>query len=173
MILSIAAFLMSASHASAAAEPNLDSLPELFAAACLDGQARLSAGQVAAVSFDELPPDLRKRLGRPASGQVWQLRAPGRAYLYILNYEPREGVNPKICGLASDGMDLDDAADALEARIAGKVLPNRLRSTEWLRPQDGYVAIATSAADFNVLQINWLSEDQRAAALDYLQTVSQ
>lgn len=148
-------------------------LPELFVAACLDGGGGLSAAQAATASFQDLPLNLQERLGSPVSGRVWKLNAPGRAYLYILNYEPRRGVNPKICGLASDTMDLNAAADAMEARIAGKVSPSRLRGTEWLKPQDGYTALATTADEFSVVQVNWLSKEQRAEALESIRILAQ
>lgn len=173
MFLSIVAFLASAGVAPAAAELDSASLPEVFVAACLDGEARLSASQAARRSFDQLPSNIREQLGRPSSGEVWQLSTPGRAYLYILDYEPGPQINPKICGLASDRMDLDAAADALEARIAATVRPNRLRGTEWLRPEDGYVAIATTAAEFNVVQLKWLSEAQRADLLRDVRAVKR
>ena len=173
MILSIAASLIGAGAVSAQAQPGGHALPEVFVAACLDGGARLSAGQAAAVRFDDLPSNLRERLGKPASGQVWQLTGSGRAYLYMLNYEPRRGVNPKICGLAADNMDLNSAADALEARIAGGVRPKGHRGTEWLMPRDGYTAVATTADEFNVVQVNWLSEEQRAEVLKSLRVLPQ
>lgn len=173
MILSIAASLVGVSAVSVQAQSSVHALPEVFVAACLNGGARLSARQAETVSFEDLPSSLRERLGVPTSGQVWQLNGPGRAFLYILNYEPRPGVNPKICGLAADSMDLDAAADALEARIAGGVRPKRLRGTEWLMPQDGYTAVATTADEFNVVQINWLSEEQRAEALESISNLPQ
>jgi hypothetical protein len=173
MNLAIAAYLVGASVASAQAQPSVRTLPDVFVAACLDGSARLSAGQAAAVRFDDLPANLRERLGKPASGRVWQLTGPGRAYLYMLNYDPRSGVNPKICGLAADSMDLNSASDALEARIAGGVRPKGHRGTEWLMPRDGYTAVATTADEFNVVQVNWLSEEQRAEVLKSLHILPQ
>lgn len=173
MILSVAASLVGASVVSMQAQPSVHALSDVFVAACLDGGARLSAGQAAAVGFEDLPSSLRERLGKPASGQVWQLKGPGRAYLYILNYQPRRDVNPKICGLAADGMDLNAAADALDARIAGSVRPDRQRGTEWLMPRDGFTAVATTANEFNVVQVNWLSEEQRAEALKSLGILPQ
>jgi hypothetical protein len=173
MIVSIAASLIGVGAMSVQAQPKVHALPEVFVAACMDGGARLSAGQAALVNFEALPMSLRERLGKPASGQVWKLAGPGRAYLYILNYEPQRGVNPKICGLAADSMDLNAAADALETRVAGSVRSNRLRGTEWLVPRDGYMAVATTADDFNVVQINWLSAEQRAEALAAIRNLPQ
>lgn len=173
MILKLAASLVGASVASAPAQPSVHSLSDVFVAACLDGGVRLSAGQATAVRFDDLPSTLRERLGSPASGQVWQLTGPGRAYLYILNYQPQRAINPKICGLASDNMDLNAAADALDVRISGSVHSGRLRATEWLMPRDGYTAVATTADKFNVVQVNWLNDEQRAEALNSLRGVPQ
>ena len=173
MILSIAASLVGASAASVQAQSSVHALPEVFVAACLNGGARLSAREAATVSFENLPSSLRKRLGKPASSQVWHLNGPGRAFLYILNYERQRGAGPKICGLAADSMDLNAAADALEARIAGGVRPKGSRSTEWLMPQDGYTAVATTADEFKVVQINWLSVEQRAEALEAMRSLPQ
>jgi hypothetical protein len=168
MIFPVAAFLVSAVELPAPGALDASSLPNVFVAACVDGQVRLSASEATSVSFGDLPADLRQRLGSPSSGEVWQLSAPGRAYLYVLDYESAPGVDPKICGLASDTMDLNAAADAVEVRVTGSIRPNRLRGTEWLQPHGGYVAIATTAAEYNVVQVNWLSESQRAATLDYV-----
>lgn len=163
MIPAIAAFFVSAVDTSAAAAMHTSRLPEIFVAACLDGRVGLSPAEAGAVAIDELPPALRNRLGSPMSGQAWRLNSPGRAYLYVLNYAPRPGLDPKVCGLASDRMGLDSAADALEMRISGDVYPERGPGMQWLMPQDGYVAIATKAGTFNIVQINWLSEADRAA----------
>lgn len=159
------AALLSAAAVTGANDVQVSNLPAVFEAACLDGQARLSAADVTPISFDSLPSALRKGLGRPASAKVWQLSSSGRSYLYILDYSAAPGVSPKICGLASDLMDLNMAAAALGARVAGGVERNRLRSAQWLNAKDGYVATATSASQFNVLQISWMSDADRAAAL--------
>ena len=164
-MFSIAVFL-AASAATPAAGTN--SLPDLFIAACLDGEVKLSASEVTALRFSDLPPALRERLGSPASADVWQLKSSGRSYLYVLNFRAGRGINPKICGLASDSMSLSDAADAMEVRIAGTMVPKKSQGIEWLHPKDGYAATATNAADFKVMQINWLSEEQRAEMLSYV-----
>src|SRR5205823_5302150 len=75
-------------------------LPDLFAAVCLDGQARLSPEYVTKIKFDDLPSGLKQRLANPTSGDVWQVGTSGRTYLYALNYPDAPGVSPKICGLA-------------------------------------------------------------------------
>jgi hypothetical protein len=164
MLPFIAALLFGAADAAVATDVQAANLPGVFEATCLDGQARLSAGDVTPISFDELPSDLRERLGLPASANIWRLNTPGRSYLYVLNYDAGPGISPKICGLASDAMDFNTASDALAARVAGGVERNQLRTTQWLNAQDGYIATATTAAKFNVLQINWMNEADRAAA---------
>lgn len=164
MVLEIAALLTSALGTSAAATVPTGRLPEIFAAACLDGSVSLSPREAGAVTVEELPPALRKRLGKPTSGKAWRLYSPGQAYLYVLNYPDQPGTDPKICGLASDNMSFDEAADALEKRIAGSVYPDRSKGLQLLMPKDGYVAIATRAGKFNIVQINWLNEADRAAA---------
>ena len=161
----LVAVLAGSAQAAVAADVHTANLPRLFEAACLDGQAKLSAGEVTAISFDQLPSDLRDRLGRPASGKVWQLNASGRSYLYILDYDAASGASPKICGVASDAMDLNAGADALAARVAGGMERSGQRSAQWLNAKDGYVATATTASQFKVLQISWMSEAQKSAAL--------
>lgn len=148
---------------SAVAESQPSNLPGLFEAACLDGQAKLTAGEVTQISFDQLPAGLQKQLGRPASAKVWQLNSSGHSYLYLLSYNDARGVSPKICGLASDSMDLRTAGDSLEMRMTGGVSPSRTRSTQWLNARDGYVATATTADAFRVLQISWMSTADREA----------
>lgn len=161
MLSFLAAILAASAQAPATSE--ITDLSGLFQATCLDGQARLRAGEVTAIRFDQLPSELRDKLGRPASGKVWQLNDSGRSYLYLLDYEPGPGVSPKICGLASDAMNLKSAGDALERRVTGGVSRDRIVSAQWLNAKDGYVATATRAASFNVLQISWMSDSDQDA----------
>ena len=167
MSLLIASMLAGAAQVSAAANFQPANLSEVFAATCLDGQARLRADEVSAIGFEQLPSDLREKLGTPTSGKVWQLGSSGRSYLYLLDYNAAPGVSPKICGLASEAMDLQSASDVIEARLTGKVEPNKPRSAQWVSAKDGYVATATTAAKFKVLQISWMSEaDKRRAQVE-------
>lgn len=163
MVITIAAFVLSASAAPATPVMDTSQLPETFVAACLDGKATLSDGEAWAVGVDELPPELRRKLGKPASGQAWQLQTAGRAYLYVLTYDAGQADDAKICGLASETMSLKVAADAVEKRMTAYIGSERLEGMQWLMPKDGYVATVTKAGDFNVAQINWLSEIGRAA----------
>ena len=165
MLSFLAAILAGSVQASAATEAQLSDLPGLFEATCLDGQAKLRANEVTAISFDQLPSGLREKLGRPASAKIWRLNASGRSYLYLLDYQAGPGVSPKICGLASDAMDSKTAGDALEMRVTGSVSRDRLRSAQWVNAKDGYVAMSTKASTFNVLQISWMNDADRAAAL--------
>lgn len=160
----IIATLLSAAFQVGASSAQVSNLPGVFEATCLDGQARLSASDVSQITFDQLPPALQQSLGRPASGNIWKLNTSGQAYLYVLDYGNQPGVSPKVCGLASDTMDFRSASDTLEMRVAGSVDRNKAQSAQWLNPKDGYVATATSAAQFKVLQISWLNDADRAAA---------
>jgi hypothetical protein len=171
MVGTIAALLMSAGVSLPAANLAAAELPKVFEAACLDGEAKLAPGSAAQISFDALPGALQQSLGRPASGQVWRLNGPGRAFLYLLTYEPSPNNNPRICGLASDHMDYPPAAVALLLRATGAVPPRATRTIEWLSLEGGYNALATTTGDFKVLQVNWLSDEQRAAARRALQPV--
>jgi hypothetical protein len=171
MVQLITAFLLGAAQTSAA--PQLANLPEVFVATCLDGQARMGTSDVTRVGFDGLPATLRRQLGHPTTSDVWRLNTSGNAFLYVLSYLPEPGVNPKVCGLASDRMSLRAAADSLDLRLAGSVYPTKLRATQWMRPEDGYIATATTAGRYNVVQINWLSDHDRKAAIDELRPISR
>jgi hypothetical protein len=170
-MLSFLVAMLAGSSAVADAQPS--TLPGLFEAACLDGQARLGAGDVTPISFEQLPAKLQKQLGRPASGKVWQLNSSGHSYLYLLNYNDERGASPKICGLASDSMDLKSAGDSLEMRMTGSVSASRTRSAQWLNPKDGYVATATTADAFKVLQISWMSTADREATQAQAETLAK
>lgn len=164
MLPLVAAILAGAVSGVGAADAQPAGLPGLFEATCLDGQAKLRAGEVSAISFDQLPAGLRDSLGQPASGKVWQLNGSGRSYLYMLDYGAGSA-GSRVCGLASDSIDLKTAGDMLESRITGNVDRNRPRSAQWLNAKDGYVATATTASTLNVLQISWMSEATKEKAL--------
>jgi hypothetical protein len=154
-------------------DASVSNLTGLFEATCLDGQAKLSAGDVTPIDFKSLPSALQATLGHPASGKVWQLSSSGHSYLYILEYGAAPGVSPKVCGLASDALDLKAGSDALEVRVAGSVTRNKPRSAQWLNVRDGYVATATTAAKLNVLQISWMSDADKAVAMEQVEQLPQ
>ena len=170
MLLFLAAILAGSAQAPVARE--VTDLSGVFQATCLDGAAKLRANEVTQISFDQLPSSLREQLGRPASGKIWALNASGHSYLYLLDYQAAPGVSPKVCGLASDTMELNPAADALEKRVTGNVSGDRVRSAQWLNAKDGYVATATTAAAFKVLQISWMSDADREAAQVQVQALA-
>ena len=168
MLPFLAAILAGAASGVGAADAQTSSLPGLFQATCLDGQAKLRPDEVSAISFDQWPAGLRDSLGRPASGKVWQLNGAGRSYLYMLEYGA--GIDgSRVCGLASDSIDLRTAGDMLESRITGNVDRNRTRSAQWLNARDGYVATATKASTLSVLQISWMSEAAKAKAREQVE----
>jgi hypothetical protein len=164
MTTTIAAFLASA-IASTAAEIPPEQLVGTFAAACLDGAVNLAPNQASKMGFKELPAPLRKRLGKPKSDQVWRLNSSGRAYLYVLEFEPGRKTSRMICGVASDVLPLHDSIETLRIRFGGATLRGSPTNTEWMFPEDGYFATATSTGTFKVLQVRWLSDEQRRLAL--------
>ena len=169
MLSFVAALVGTTLATSGAGDAQVANLPAIFEATCLDGQARLSAGDVTATTFDQLPEQLKESLGHPASGNVWRLNTAGNSYLYVLNYPDSAGVSPKVCGLASDAMDMKTARDALGARVAGGTeRGNGEQSAQWLNAQDGYIATATSAKTFKVLQISWMSDAAKAQAMQQI-----
>ena len=157
-------FMLGAAPAAAVGAVEVSNLPGVFAATCLDGQAKLSSGDVTKIAFGDLPSSLRDQLGGPASGNVWRLNTSGNSYLYVLNYAPGRGTSPKICGLASDEMSIDSASELVDIRLTGGTSP-KARAMEWVRVEDGYVAVTTKAGKFSVAQVNWLSEQERAKVL--------
>jgi hypothetical protein len=173
MIGGMIALLLGGSSAFAAANSEPTQLPDLFVAACLDGKATLAPGEAAAVGFNGLPEDLQKRLGKPNSAQVWRLNGGGQAYLYVLDYAPAPHTSPRVCGVASDAMNYSSAADLVEQRVTGAVYPRTTPSIEWLDPKGGYNALATTAGSFKILQINWLSDEQRRIVANGYQPDSQ
>lgn len=159
MVPTVAFLVATAAYAGTPASPQAG----IFIAACLDGKVALGPGELTRIDFSQLPSVLRKRLGKPSSAQIWQVNSPGRNYLYVLNYPTRPKVDPKVCGFASDTMALDEAADALQMRVAGNVYRARGQSIQLLMPKDGYVAISTTAGMFSILQVNWMNDADRAA----------
>jgi len=160
-----AAVLLGGANPVFAATVASDGLPTLFVSACLDGSAKLAPGEAAASSLGALPRGVRQRLGKPVSAQVWKLNTPDQSFLYLLQYADDPKVIPRVCGLASEEMNLRAAADAVELRVTGEVHRRSMDSIEWTDPQGGFTALATSAGKFKVIQINWLSDAQRAAAI--------
>ena len=79
MVGTFAALLVTAGASLPAAALAPNELPQIFEAACLDGQAKLSPGSAASVGFDALPRELQVSLGTPASAQIWRLNGPGTA----------------------------------------------------------------------------------------------
>jgi len=163
MFASLLVLLLNTSAAVAPTE--VADLPKLFEAACMDGQVHFAPGAAAPITFKELPRELRGNLGKPSSGQVWRLSGNSNAFLYLLNYDNRRDMSPRVCGVASDQLDYVAAAQALEVRLTGTVHPGETRSSEWISPQNGYRALATRTGKFKVIQVNWLNEAQREAAL--------
>lgn len=164
MIGAVAAFLL-ATSTNLPAHVGASDLPQLFIGACLDGEARLPAGSADATSFAALPRELRKSLGHATLGHVWRLNGASDAFLYALDDAPAPNSTPRICGVASEQMNYRAAADAVERRVTGAVYPKTTGSIRWLDPQGGYIAIVTTVGKFKVLQVNWLTNAQRATAI--------
>jgi hypothetical protein len=156
MISLAAAALLNSAAAQALVTP--DQLPNLFISACLDGSARAADGSVTRLDFSALPNELRSRLGKPSSAQVWKINGSDDAYLYSLNYTER-GYSPKICGVASQNLVLRPASAAVETRLRGAPSAGSYKSVEWLNEQAGYRALATRAGGYTILQVNWLRDN--------------
>jgi len=164
--------LLALAAASPAAAASSSDVVRLFESACLDGQAQLPAGEALKVGFNQLPAVLQQRLNSPASANVWRISGDRQAYLYLLEYSASGDAARKICGVASEGIDLQSASAAVERRVAGSVLPRKAdESSQWIQLNDGYLATATHVGDLKVLQINWLSPQELRAADAHLSAV--
>jgi len=159
------ALLLVTSAAGVPGYADATALPRLFIAACLDGQAKLPPGSAEPVGFGALPSDIRESLGNPMSQQIWRLNGPGHAFLYLLDYAPDRNANRRICGVGSDELNYRAAADAVEMRVTGAVYPKSTGSIQWTDPEGGFRAFVTRAGKFRVLQVNWLNDAERAAAI--------
>ncbi len=149
-----------------ATETDTGDLPHVFIAACLDGQAKLSPADAHAVSFEALPDKLKRTLGHPASAQVWKLDGPGDEFLYIVDYSGQRSYNQRVCGAASNRLDLHAAADEIEKRVTGDVYPKSSGLVQWTDPTGGYTTYVTKAGDFGVLQVNWFSDKVRRRVVE-------
>ena len=143
----------------------------MFERACLDGQARLAEGSAAPIEFEALPRQLRDRLKTPTSGQVVRLTGDGAAFLYLLNYDGDPERSPRVCGVASDQLSYATATNALQMHLTGQKNSAGMPTNEWISLQNGYRAFATRAGKFKVMQIDWLSDAQRAAAEQELKSL--
>ena len=159
MMISLAAVaLLNTATAEALVAP--DQLPNLFISACLDGSARAADGSVTRIDYSALPNELRSRLGKPSTAQVWKVNGSDEAYLYSLSYTER-GYSPRICGVASQNLVLRPASAAVETRLRGGARSaGSYKSVEWLNESAGYRALATRAGGYTILQVNWLRDNQ-------------
>jgi hypothetical protein len=133
-----------------------DQLPNLFVSACFDGSVRMSGGDATPITFGDLPDGLRSRLGSPSASKVWRIRGGNPSYLYLLDYSGT--ANPKICGVASENLALRSATAVVETRLYGRpASAGTSKSTEWLKLDQGYKALATRAGGYTILQVNWLA----------------
>ena len=157
MISLVAAALV---NAAAQAPASADQLPSLFVSACIDGSVRIRPGDATPIQFGELPTALRSRLGNPSSSKVWKLRSAGRSYLYLLDFQGQAAAS-KICGVAGEDLALTASTSAIDARLSGRLpIASSSQSTEWVKPADGYKALATRTGGFTVLQVNWLKANE-------------
>ncbi|HWI77451.1 MAG TPA: hypothetical protein VNS53_10275 [Sphingomicrobium sp.] len=146
-------------------------LPAIFVSACLDGEAKLTPTEALSITYNDLPKTLRKRIRKPASSQIWRLNVPGRAFLYVMEYPPGRKTNPRVCGLASDEMNYSEAIELVERRVTGDAHSETGRSMQWIDPKGGYVATATTAGEFKILQTDLLSDAQKAALTKHYRTM--
>ena len=155
MVLSVVtAALLNAAAGQSVVTTN--QLPNLFISACFDGSVRMSAGDATPIGFAALPDGLRSRLGSPSGSKVWKLRGGEPSYLYLLDYAGT--ANPKICGVASENLALRSATAVVETRLYGRPgSAGTAKSTEWLKLDQGYKALATRAGGYTILQVNWLA----------------
>ena len=133
---------------------------DLFFSACLEGEARLSKGDVTEVGFAGLPESVRQKYRVPQTARVWRI-ASEDTFLYLFDMSDGHGNTNKICGVASKEMERNALTLAIDVRLAGSTEQTPRRSTQWLRPTDGFVVTVTTAKRYTVAQVDWLSERDR------------
>lgn len=145
-----------------------DQLEAVFMSACFAGAVKLDAGQESPISLADLPSNLRRRFGNPQSGEVWRLNSSAPTYLYILNFRPDPRTSPKVCGLATESIKIEPAIRFLGERVNGPSLDSfheNFAGAEWLDAEHGYVAVASSAESFTLLEVKQLTREQQQRAL--------
>jgi len=172
MKISIAAPLLAALAAVQPATASAQSPQNLFVNACVDGEAHLSPASAAEVGFAGLPDDLRSQYRLPTSARVWQIGG-GPTYLYLFEMADKRGDLKKVCGVTSTDMDKLAITQALDVRLAGSTDSTPRKSTQWVRPSDGYVVTVTSAGRYVVAQVDWLSDRERRRYQKQVKSVAQ
>lgn len=160
MVTALVAALLSASTLTQT-EVAASDLPAVFVSACLDGTVKLTPADATPIGFNELPGELRDRLGKPASSQVWRLHGPVRAFLYVIENRPSRRTSPRVCGIASDDMDYGTAKVVVEKRVLGDVYSETGMSMQWIDAKHGYIVTVTTAGEFKILQTDLLGDPQR------------
>jgi hypothetical protein len=61
----------------------------------------------------------------------------------------------------------------LDLRLTGGVSHSPLPTRQWLKPQDGFIATVTTADQFKVAQVNWLSESGKQRVIANLNSASR
>ena len=160
------------------ASPGTPLLPEqlekIFLSACFDGTMKLPAEEERPITIGELPPDLRRSFGTPLSGSVWRLNGTTPTYLYTMNYKAGPTSIPKVCGLATQSIEIGPAMEFLGARLDGPSLTSLHESyvgADWLNAQGGYDAAAYKIDRFTVLELKMLSKEQQRRALKLVPTL--
>ena len=164
MIIALAIAAATNIGAAAQSPVHADSLENIFISACLDGSVNLGEQGAEPVQFDALPKDIRRKLAKPIKAQVWQLRSAGHSYLYMMEYDDKD-LSPKVCGVASDQLNMSPAADAVAHRLNASSAEPGAVTTEWHFPEAGYFALASRIHEYTVLQVNHMSDVQRKEAL--------
>jgi hypothetical protein len=152
----------------AAAQIDPGDLESIFNTACFQGEVTLAPGQETPITLADLPSSLRRRFGKHVSESVWQLNSTTPTYLFIVNYKPSRTTSPKVCGLATQSLDINHEIKVLGARLNGPSLtPLRMTITgaQWLDAERGYIAAATKADHYTVLEVKQLTREQQLAAL--------
>ncbi len=152
----------------AAAQVDPADLEEIFASACFQGEVKLAPGQESPTTLADLPSSLRRRFGKHLSESVWRLNSTTPTYLFIVNYKPSRTTSPKVCGLATQSLDINHEIKMLGARLNGPSLTQlhmTITGAEWLDAEHGYVAAATKADEYTVLEVKQLTREQQLGAL--------
>jgi hypothetical protein len=143
-------------------------LEAIFMSACFGGAVKLDPGQESAIALGDLPSNLRRRFGKPLSANLWRLNSSTPSYLYVITFRPEKTTSPKVCGLATQSIEIGPAIEFLGSQLNGPSLDSfheGFTGAGWLDAKMGFVAVASKSDNFTVMEVKQLTSEQQQRAL--------
>ena len=145
---------------------------DVFIAACLRGEAKLKPEQSISVTLEHLPKQLRREY-RPAGGTFVKLAGSASSFLYWFDQSPHPRRFARVCGIASQIVDIGFAWRRISLEIdrvsyEGPAAEHVGNPTQLMfeRPEHGYtLSYASGVGGYSVVQIGWMTEQQRESSL--------